>query len=253
MIDALAKQIDQAAYKHTAIEQLTKQQSFTEQQAYQIQAASIQNRYNRGEHLIGLKLGFTSRAKMKQMGVHDMIWGRLTNTMLFEEGDTLAFHQFIHPRAEPEICFLIKQKIDRQLNLLEAKQYIEAIAPAIEIIDSRFKNFKFSLEDVIADNCSSAGVIVGKWHKPTIDFSNLGMALSINQKPVQLGSSAAILGNPLRSFTAATRLAHQYGETIEAGHIILAGAATPAVYIQPNQYISAEVEQLGSVGIKVVD
>jgi len=253
MIEQLAKKIDDAAHTHTSIEQLSKQHRFSEQEAYAIQAASIQNRYNRGEHLIGLKLGFTSRAKMKQMGVHDMIWGRLTNTMLFEEGDTLSIHQFIHPRAEPEICFLIKQKIEKQLNLLEAKNYIEAIAPAIEIIDSRFKNFKFSLEDVIADNCSSAGVIIGKWQKPTIDCSNLGMALCVNQKPVHLGSSAAILGNPLRSFAAATRLAHQYEETIEAGHIILAGAATPAVYIQPGQYISAEVEKLGTVGIKMVD
>jgi len=252
MIKDLAKQIDQAAFSHTAVEQLSKQQNFNEQQAYEIQAASIQNRYSRGEHLIGLKLGFTSRAKMKQMGVHDMIWGRLTNTMLFEEGDSLAIDQFIHPRAEPEICFLIKKQINRPLNLLEAKNYIEAVAPAIEIIDSRYQNFKFSLEDVIADNCSSAGVVLGKWYSPDIDCSNLGMALCVNQKVVQLGSSAAILGDPIRSFAAATRLAHQYGEPIEAGHIILAGAATPAVYIKRDQYVSAQVEKLGSVGIKVI-
>jgi len=252
MIEQLAQQIDKAAHTQTAVEQLSKQHQFNEEEAYAIQAASIQKRYERGEQLIGLKLGFTSRAKMKQMGVHDMIWGRLTNTMLFEEGGSLPFQQFIHPRAEPEICFLVKQNIEGPLNLLEAKNYIEAMAPAIEIIDSRYQNFKFSLEDVIADNCSSAGIVIGQWHSPNLDCSNLGMTLEVNQKSVQLGSSAAILGHPLRSFVAATRLAHQYEEPIKAGHLILAGAATPAVYVKANQYISASVEQMGNVGISVI-
>lgn len=252
MIEELANLIDKAAMENKAVAQLTLKQKFNEQQAYGIQAASIQKRLERGEQLIGLKLGFTSRAKMKQMGVHDMIWGRLTDKMLFEEGNALPIGQFIHPRAEPEICFLVKQKIDRPLNLIEAKNYIEAVAPAIEIIDSRYENFKFSLEDVIADNCSSSGVLVGKWHAPDIDISNLGIVLEVNQKPVHAGSSAAILGNPMRSFTAASRLAHEYGQTIEAGHIILAGAATPAIFIEKNQFVSARVEKLGTVGIKVI-
>ena len=247
----LSKIVDEAALTGKTIEQLSLTHSFNEQEAYSIQAASIQRRYDRGERLIGLKLGFTSRLKMQQMGVHDMIWGRLTNTMLLEEGDTLAMDNFIHPRAEPEICFLVKKKIDRPISLLEAGNYIEAVSAAIEIIDSRYQNFKFSLEDVIADNCSSAGVVLGKWHPANTPIDNLGMILEVDQKPVHIASSAAILGDPLRSIVAAARLAVQYGEEIKAGDIILAGAATPAVYIQKGQYIQARVERLGNVGIKV--
>lgn len=243
--------LDQAAKNANAIAQISTSQSFSEAEAYKIQALSISQRLERGEQLIGYKLGFTSRAKMIQMGVHDMIWGKLTDAMLLEEGGNLQIDQYVHPRAEPEICFLIKKEITRELNLLESKSYLEAIAPALEIIDSRYKNFKFSLEDVIADNCSSTGVVLGKWHSPNIDFSNLGMVLKVNQKPVHIGSSAAILGDPLRSLVAASRLITTFGETIPAGSIVMAGASTPAVFVEKGQYIQAEVQHLGTVSINI--
>ncbi len=251
-IKKLASIVDDAAKNATPINQLTGTHTFNESEAYAIQAASLKRRYLRGERLVGLKLGFTSRLKMLQMGVHDMIWGRLTDKMILEEGGNLQFDQFIHPRAEPEICFLIKKKIEHPITLLEAGQYIEAIAPALEIIDSRYENFKFSLEDVIADNCSSAGVVLGKWHNASTAIENLGIVLEVNQRPVQIGSSAAILGNPLRSVVAAARLAIQYEERILPGSILLAGAATPAVYIQKGDHIQARVEKLGRVAVNVI-
>ncbi len=248
----LAQTIDTAARDAQAVPQLSLQQSFSEAEAYQIQAASIDRRIRRGEHLIGYKLGFTSRAKMQQMGVHDMIWGRLTDTMLLEEGGVLSLDKFIHPRAEPEIAFRIRKRIDSPIHLLEAGEYIDAVAPALEIIDSRYEKFKFSLEDVIADNCSSSGLVLGAWRAPQTDLDNLGMVLEVDQRPVQVGSSAAILGNPLRSLVAAARLVSQDGGTIEPGAVLLAGAATAAVYLKSGQYIQARVQDLGRVGIKVV-
>ena len=250
-ISYLAQIVDEAALHAKAVTQLSAKHIFNEQEAYAIQAASIARRYERGEKLIGYKLGFTSRAKMIQMGVHDMIWGRLTNTMLLEEGGNLDLKKYIHPRAEPEICYLIGKTIEHPINLLEANDYISAIAPAIEIIDSRYEKFKFSLEDVIADNCSSAGIILGQWQSPNTVADNLGMVLEVDQRPVQVSSSAAILGNPLRSVVAAARLVTQIGEKIEAGTIIMAGAATPAIYIKAKQHIQARIEKIGNVGITV--
>ena len=250
-LNQLATIADQAALNSKAIPQLSLGHSFTEQEAYEIQKMSIQQRLNRGETLLGYKLGFTSRLKMQQMGVHDMIWGRLTSSMLLEEGAHMELDHFIHPRAEPEICFLIKKDITHPISLLQAVDYLEALAPAIEIIDSRYENFKFSLEDVVADNCSSAGVVLGKWRSPNQPIHNLGMILEINQKPVQIGSSAAILGDPMRSLVAAARLVLQNGGVINQGEIILAGAATPAVYVQRGDHIRARVEKLGSAGIMV--
>jgi 2-oxo-3-hexenedioate decarboxylase len=249
-INELATIVDQAALHARPISQLSLTNSFSEADAYAIQAASMGHRYARGEKLIGLKMGFTSEAKMKQMGVHDMIWGRLTDSMLIENGE-LNMENFIHPRAEPEICFLVNQDIDRELSLEEAPDYVEAVAAAIEIIDSRYQNFKFSLEDVIADNCSSSGLFVGEWQDKNTPLGDLKISLEIDGEVKHEGSSAAILGDPWRSFAAATRLAYQYGQPIKAGAYIMAGAATPAVYLAAGQSVRASVESLGAVGFVV--
>ncbi len=247
----LAEIVDTAALNAQAIEQLSLQHQFNVDESYVIQSESIKRRYERGEKLIGLKMGFTSEAKMKQMDVHDMIWGRLTDSMLINNGGEVAFDQFIHPRAEPEICFLIKNKIDRELTLAEAKNHTEAVAAALEIIDSRYQNFKFSLEDVIADNCSSAGFVIGPWHPHNMPIDNLKMVMEIDNVPVQIGSSSAILGNPWKSLVAATRLAAQYEQEIPEGSYIMAGAATSAVYLKQGQKVKAIVEHLGAVEFSV--
>lgn len=250
-ISELANIIDTAALKGKAVEQLTLSTKFSEEDAYDIQKASLERRYKRGEKLIGLKMGFTSVAKMKQMGVHDMIWGRLTDHMLLENNGSLSFDKFIHPRAEPELCFLVKKEIDHEITMNDIGEYIEAVAPALEIIDSRYKNFKFSLEDVIADNCSSAALVVGKWQSHNMPLGDLNIELEINGKTSQTGSSKDILGDPWKSVLAATRLAAQYRQVIPAGAYLMAGAATSAVYLNPKDEVKAHVEYMESVSFKV--
>lgn len=250
-IPELAEALDEAARHARPIDQLSNTYTFSVDDAYTIQAVSIERRYARGERLIGLKMGFTSKAKMEQMGVHDMIWGRLTDAMLLENGGVWSFDRGIHPRAEPEICFLVRKKIDRVLTAAEVRDYIGAVAPAIEIIDSRYRNFKFSLEDVIADNCSSAGFVVGAWQSPELPLDDLSIVLEIDDSTVQTGSTSAILGDPWASVAAATRLAAQYGQEIPEGAYLMAGAATEAVYLAKGQRVRAVVETLGEVSFTV--
>ena len=250
-LNDLAKIVDEAALNAKPISQLSLENEFSEKEAYGIQADSIAKRYARGEKLVGVKLGFTSKAKMVQMGVHDMIWGRLTDGMLIEKNENVLLEKFIHPRAEPEICFLVKKEITQAVSMSEIKQYISGVAGAIEIIDSRYQNFKFSLEDVIADNCSSSGFVVGDWHDVDTPIGELKMDLIINDEVVQSGSSKAILGDPWESAVAATRLCAQYGQIIPAGSYIMAGAATSAVFLEKNQTVKVEVENLGSVQFSI--
>lgn len=250
-IKHLAKIVDEAALNATAIEQLSKHSKFNEEESYAIQAASIERRYARGEKFVGLKMGFTSYAKMEQMGVHDMIWGRLTDDMLIQNGSTISFSKFIHPRAEPELCFKVKKAIDKVLTMDDVPEYIEGVAAAIEIIDSRYQNFKFSLEDVIADNCSSAGFVVGKWHSIDTPIGDLKMTLEFDGEVVQEGNSKAILGNPWQSLFDASRLAQKYEQAIPAGSYIMAGAATSATYLKEGMVIKSNVETLGDVGFTV--
>src|SRR5438034_415809 len=105
-IKALAQRVDDAAKNATEIPQLA--ESITLEDAYAIQKESLARRYARGEKQVGIKMGFTSRDKMVQMGVHDMIWGRLTDAMIVEDGGATSFRRYVHPRIEPEIAFLLK-------------------------------------------------------------------------------------------------------------------------------------------------
>lgn len=248
----LAIQLDEAAVRAKPIEQLTLSNSLNLDQAYEIQRLAIEERLNRGEKLIGLKMGFTSVAKMEQMGVHDMIWGRLTDSMLIDNGGEAQLSKYIHPRAEPEICFHICKDIPGEVALEDLDEYVDGIAAAIEIIDSRFENFKFSLEDVVADNCSSIGLAIGEWQQPSREINALKMSQSFNCEVVAEGSSADILGDPWKSLQAATRLAAKYNEPIKAGHVIMAGAATAAIFLKPETDVQAEVEKLGMVRFQVI-
>jgi len=253
-LEDLAAQVDEAALTAQAIPQLTEAlPGLTVEQAYQIQALSVARRVARGERRIGVKMGLTSRAKMIQVGVDEVVWGRLTDKMLLEEGGTLSRSRFVHPRIEPEIVFLMKKPLVGTVTALEAMAAVEAIAPAMEVIDSRYMNFKFALPDVIADNSSSSGLVIGPWCSPQLDISNLGMVMSVNGRPTQIGSSAAILGHPVRSLVAAARMVAQGDEALSAGDIVMAGGATAAHALSVGDAVRLEVQTLGSAAIAVVE
>lgn len=248
---SLAQHIDQAALHGNSVPQLTHTQAFSVDEAYDIQAASLNERYSRGETFVGLKLGFTSRAKRVQMGVDDLIWGRLTDAMQYTDGGTFSMEGKVHPRIEPEVAFILKKDIDRPIGMGEAGAYLEAVAPALEIIDSRYQNFKFSLADVVADNCSSTGFVLGGFQSPHTDVENLGILFHINDKLVHTGSTAAILGNPLRAIPEISRLCVAAEQALPAGSIVLAGAATAAVHLQSGDFVSLEMEKLGTVSLHI--
>ncbi|AOE83037.1 2-keto-4-pentenoate hydratase [Pseudomonas sp. TCU-HL1] len=250
-IARIAEALDQAARRAEPLPQLSAQTPFSLAEAYQIQRASLQRRYDDGEHCIGIKLGFTSRAKMIQMGVDSLIWGWLTDAMLEEDGGLVDLSRYIHPRAEPEVCFLTRRDIDHPLTLLEAADYIEAVAPALEIIDSRYQTFKFSLEDVVADNCSSSGLTVGPWSRDFSGLANAGVVMRLNGRTVQVGSTAAILGQPLRSLVQASRLLHDAERVLPAGSLVMAGAATAAEALCPGAHVSVEIQGLGESSFNV--
>lgn len=250
-LSEIAKVLDQAALHAKPIEQMAEKEAYSLEDAYQIQLKSIQQRINRGEKITGFKLGFTSKAKMEQMGVHDLIWGILTDQMQIEAQDELDLKKYIHPRAEPELAFLVNQPIEKEISLSEIPNYISKMAVAIEVIDSRYENFKFSLEDVVADNCSSIGYCIGEWKDAKPIINNLPIELSFNKKTVQQGSTKAILENPYQSVVELSRLATEAGLKIDEGYVILAGAATAAEWMQKDTKIEAHLQDVGEVSFNV--
>ncbi|PKP90703.1 MAG: 4-oxalocrotonate decarboxylase [Alphaproteobacteria bacterium HGW-Alphaproteobacteria-14] len=251
-LERYAEILDGAAFHACATPQLMHTDpELSVADAYQIQKLSVDCRLARGERRIGVKMGLTSRAKMQQVGVEEVVWGRLTDAMLIEEGTALSFARFVHPRVEPEVAFLMKAPLSGKVTAAAALAAVEAIAPAMEIIDSRYENFKFALSDVIADNASASGLVIGSWNDPSMDFSNLGVILEIDGQVLEVGSTAAILGHPLRSLVAAARLVAAAGEDIAAGDIVMAGGITAAPNLAPGQTIRTTIQGIGAVMFQV--
>ncbi|MGE3744796.1 MAG: 2-keto-4-pentenoate hydratase [Sphingomonadaceae bacterium] len=248
-LSEIAERLDTAAVTARAVPQLA--EPLTLADAYRVQSMSMERRYARGERRLGIKMGFTSRAKMIQMGIDDMIWGRLTTAMALEEGAEVDCARYVHPRVEPEIAFLLRRDVTGPVSLMEAQAAVEAVAPGLELIDSRYQNFKFSLTDVIADNSSSSGFMLGGWTSPKTNISNLGMILEADGDIKEVGSSAAILGNPWRSLVAAIRLATEAGEPLRAGDLVMAGGATAAIPLATARLVRLEVHGLGRVDMRV--
>jgi len=250
-INDLAEQLDDAMRHATAIAQIT--QPLSLEQAYAVQAAAFSRRLARGERRIGIKMGFTSLAKMAQMGIDEVIWGRLSDAMLVESGGAIALARYVHPRAEPEIAFRLKTALGGTVTPEEALAAVDGIAPALEIIDSRYMNFKFSLTDVIADNSSSSGLVVGAWSSPATDISAVAIRLEVDGDVREEGSSTAILGHPIHSLVEAARLAHAAGEPLQPGDIVLAGGATAAVALTVGAHVRVVTDTIGSAGFTVAE
>lgn len=250
-IPALAATLDDAARERRTVDKLTDGGPLDVPGAYAVQRAVIERRRARGEELTGVKMGFTSRAKMAQMGVDDVIWGLLTDAMCIEDGGVLDTGGLIHPRIEPEIAFLVGSPLSGDVTAAEAAHAVAGVAVAYEVLDSRYEGFRFTLPDVIADNASAAAFGFGPWHAlgdGGIDpraLGNLGLVLEIDGRTVATGSSAAILGHPLRSLQAAARLAAEAGLALRPGQIVLAGAATAAVPLPAGAHVRISTAALG--------
>jgi len=246
-VEELAARLDEAAQQATAIPQLAAEAGLDAHAAYAVQAALVERRLARGDRLVGLKMGLTSRAKMAQVGVDEVIWGRLTDGMRVSDGGTVDPAAFIHPRVEPEVAFLMARTPEPGGDFATA---VRAVAPAIELIDSRYANFQFSLPDVIADNTSAGAFVIGPWQPVPAGLENLGVVLEVDGRVAQVGSTAAILGDPRRALSEGVRLAGRHGVRLAEGWVFLAGAATAAVPLQPGAHVRAVVERLGSASLR---
>ncbi|MEV4811624.1 2-keto-4-pentenoate hydratase [Micromonospora avicenniae] len=249
-VAGIAERLGLAADTATAIGQLAAETGLDVDAAYVVQAALLQRRLDRGERLVGLKMGLTSRAKMAQVGVDEVIWGRLTDVMRVPDGGTVDTGAYIHPRVEPEVAFLLDRLPEPDEPVGDFTDAVRAVAPAIELIDSRYADFTFSLPDVVADNTSAAAFVVGPWSPVPDGLENLGVLLEIDGRVAQVGSTAAILGDPRRALDEGIRLAGRHGVRLREGWLFLAGAATAAVPLRPGAHVRAVVEKLGTASLR---
>jgi len=249
-VDRHADRLDSAHVNAKEIESLSDTVDWDIESAYAVQQAVVARRMARGERPVGLKLGFTSKAKMAQMGVSDVIVGRLTDAMRIADGSDIDLGRFIHAKVEPEVAFRFGVDVDLDDPQVSVEACVDAVAPALEVIDSRYRDFRFTYGDVVADNTSAAAFAVGPWLPPT-DLANRAVSLTIGGATVATGSTAAILGDPIRALHGLARMCSRYGIEIQRGAVFLAGAATAAVPLTAGA-VTCEVAGLGRVTIRAV-
>ena len=224
--------------------------SMSVEEAYYVQSKLLEKREETQETKhVGVKLGLTSKAKQQMMGVDEAIYGYLQADMLAKEWEPISFEKLIHPKAEPEIAFFLKEDLSGDVTEEDVIRATAYVAPALEIIDSRYRDFKFTLVDVIADNCSSKLFVVGsQMTRPNMEqLQNMGMSLTKNGEVVQTGTSAAVLGHPATAIAWAVKQMARRGEKLKAGDVVLSGAVSEAVAFHSGDTIVATFNGLGSV------
>jgi 2-oxo-3-hexenedioate decarboxylase len=218
--------------------------------AYAVQDEALRMRRARGETLIGVKLGLTSKAKQRRMGIDRPSLAWLTDAMVHPAGNPLPLGRLIHPRVEPEIGFVVGSRLAGPgVTSVTALAAVSHVFGAVEIIDSRFSGFQFQMADAVADNGSSALFTLGSViADPTgLDLALETVLLEQDGEIVDSATGAAVQGNPGEALALAANILGERGLAIEPGWIVLTGGMTDALPIGPGRRIAAHFAHLGSV------
>lgn len=221
--------------------------------AYEIQLANIAWRLAAGSRVVGHKVGLSSPAMQRMMGVDEPDYGHLLDDMWLSESQPIPVAAYCWPRIEVEVGFVLGADLPgagcTEEDVLAATK---AVVPSIELIDSRIKDWKIGLADTIADNASSAGFVLGEARvaPSEVDLRAIDVALYQGDgSEVVRGRSDAVLGNPVTAVAWLARKVASFGVRLEAGHIILPGSCTRAVDVAPGETYHAEFSGLGDVSV----
>lgn len=217
---------------------------------YEIQDLNLRARLERGERLIGVKLGLTSRAKQQRMGVHFPFVAWLTDAMVLPVGDPVPLGRLIHPRIEPELVFVMGERLEGPgVTCAQAMSAVESVWGGAEVIDSRYQDFRFTAGDVAADNASSGAFVTGPNGLPpsALDLATEAVLVEVDGVIVDSATGAAVQGHPGEALALAANDLASRGHAIEAGWIVLTGGMTDAVFCPPGTSVAMHFSNLGSV------
>ncbi|MBH1962710.1 MAG: 2-keto-4-pentenoate hydratase [Comamonadaceae bacterium] len=218
--------------------------------AYAVQTFNTQRRLAAGERLVGRKIGLTSLAVQKQLGVDSPDFGALFASMAVGHGEEIAAHRLLQPKVEAEIALVLERDLPHTrhtvADIISATAYA---LPAIEVVGSRIANWDIRLTDTVADNASSGLFVLGSRPVKLSDFDLIrcGMSMERRGDQVSTGIGAACLGNPLNAAVWLANTMATLGAPLRAGDVVMTGALGPMVVAQPGDVFSAHIEGLGSV------
>ncbi|CAB3788624.1 2-oxo-hept-4-ene-1,7-dioate hydratase [Paraburkholderia caffeinitolerans] len=255
-IAALAEHLENAELEARDVTKITDEHPQMDwDDAYAIQDAIRRRKIERGHRIAGLKAGLTSFAKMKQMGVETPVFGFVADYMARPDGGEIKVSELIHPKVEAEICVVTKAPLRGPgCHVGAVMAAIDFVLPAVEVIDSRYRDFKFDLKSVIADNTSASRFVIGGRARTLdeLDLRTLGVVLEINGEVRAMAAGAAVLGHPLAAVAMMANHLGARGEELPAGTFIMTGGVTEALAVEAGDNVAVRFQDLGTVSMRFV-
>ncbi|MDD9797737.1 MAG: 2-oxo-3-hexenedioate decarboxylase [Alphaproteobacteria bacterium] len=255
-IQKLAEHLENAELQKLEVTKITDDYPhMTWQDAYDIQWAIRARKRANNHKIIGMKMGLTSAAKMQQMGVDSPTYGFLADYFAIESGADIEIDALIHPKIESEIAFVTHTDLKGpNVDVADVLAATEYVVPAVEIIDSRYKDFKFDLKSVVADHSSSVRFIRGKQKiaLDKIDLKTLEVILSINDTEIERGTGAAVMGDPAISVAKLANMLAERNEILPAGSFVMTGGMTAAASVAKGDRMSVVYQGVETVTAQFV-
>ncbi|MCW2720087.1 MAG: 2-oxo-3-hexenedioate decarboxylase [Pseudonocardiales bacterium] len=220
--------------------------------AYEAQKAFVQSKLDAGETFVGWKLGLTSRNKQKAMGLDAPLYGRVTSGMISTYGEPVRLDRFIHPRVECEIAFLLARDIEGPATITSVLAATEVVFAAVDVLDSRYESFQFTLSDVVADNASAGAFYLGPVARRPDELEDLrllGAVVRVDGEVAMTAAGAAVMGHPAASVAWLANQLVAEGEKLRAGQIVFSGGVTAPVPVVADRSVTFEFDQLGAIDV----
>jgi 2-keto-4-pentenoate hydratase len=223
--------------------------------AYSVQRLLTENSLARGRRIVGHKIGLTSPAVQRQLGVDQPDSGVLFADMQVANGTTIPSGKLLQPKVEAEVAFILVEDLDGDLSESRIRAAAGVAVPAIEVVDSRVRDWSISIVDTIADNGSSALFVLGSEvvAAADLDFASRTMQLTQDGAVASTGRGSDCLGSPLNALRWLARTARDNGSPLRAGHIVLSGALGPMVPVRPGSTYTAQIDKIGSVEVSFAE
>lgn len=252
-IELLADELYRAERDRRPVDPLTdRHPTLSLADAYRIQQVNIERRLARGERIVGHKIGLTARAMQIKFGVDEPDYGHLLDTMCHDQGRVLDMSELIDPQIEVEPAFVLGADLTGPgitvQDVLDATEYISV---CFEIIDSRIIDWRILLQDTVADNGSSARVVLGEErHSPRgLALENMETVLEIDGRVVETGNTGAILDHPANGVAWLANAIAQFGVGLQSGQVVLPGTCTRSFRINGRRKAIGRIAGLGEVGL----
>ena len=254
LIERLGNELFDALVSKTAIEPLTSRfPELTMEDAYGIQQRMIARRLERGERVVGKKIGVTSQAVMNMLGVYQPDFGQLLDGMIYNDGDVIPMSTLIQPKAEGEIAFILKHDLlGPGISAADVLRATEGVMACFEIVDSRIRDWKIKIQDTVADNASCGAFVLGGCmvDARSLDLRTCGMVLEKNGEVAVTGAGAATLASPINAMVWLANTLGRLGMPLKAGEVILSGALGAMVPVQPGDNLRVSIGGIGNCSVR---